>query len=133
MATPAQALTAIAAKVVTDLSATRLASDHRDDLQRLTAGTLYYQLRGFPVGKAPRSGGHLDMAVEIILAFRLNSTERAYTEGALQTHIATLVDRSWWSDISEVSNVGDTGTVEVTREQNVVVASLGTRIEVTGS
>lgn len=131
MATLAEALAAIATKTEgAPLSATRMDSDYRVDLQRIAAGTLYYQLRGFPIGIPVRSGTRTIMAVELLLIYRLPGAERTWTEGALQTHLQTLIDKQWWIDMAEVAEVGDVGSVEVARDGDAITAALAISIEV---
>lgn len=108
MATVAQLLAAVASKVESDLGPTRLPDDYRDDLSQVSAGGFRYQLRGSPVGSeflSNRRFVRAQVQVELIRKLGTAEAERAWTEGALLTHMGKLTDPEWWRALSEVHSV----------------------------
>lgn len=133
MPTPAQLLTEVAAAVVSLTGAVRLASDYRDDREQIPDGATRYQLRGAPVEKtADNSNASLTIvALEVSLYRKLSGTERAYTEGSLQTWLDSLVAPVWWRAIAAVHEVEDkVEDVEITRVGSVVSATVAIRVSV---
>lgn len=104
---PGDLLGELATALETLTSATRLASDYRQDLEPVALGATVYQLRGAPAGIAATSSNveRTLLAVEVDLVHVLDGAERAWTEGALQTALLSLVDLTWWRALTHVYHV----------------------------
>jgi hypothetical protein len=112
---PAAALASIATALGTLTSASRLLSDYRSDLQTITSGGIAYQLRGLTGGKAINSAEEKAvLAVRVDVHRRLTTaeTERSYTEGVMQTHLASLLSPAWWKAIGGVHHVDPVPALE---------------------
>jgi hypothetical protein len=128
VATVADVLTALEAKIVADIGSTRLASDLRDDLDTIADGATRHQVIGTPQGYGGGSNTRQQLAAfAVTLKYKLASgtAERTWTEGALLTHLAKLTDSLWWQAVTGVYGfVGDAAkiTVEITRDAMLVTA-----------
>ena len=106
----ADARDAIEAKLLATLSGSqRLASDLRLDLEQIPAGSTRFQLRAYQTGISddPESA-ESDVpviGVQVSVHHYLSSTERAYTEGVMESELHTQMDPGFWRDIPEVRGV----------------------------
>jgi hypothetical protein len=112
-----------------------MGSDYRDDLEGITAGSAKYQLIGGPSGKDERVDSNAEMQledVELAVHYRLSTTERAYTEGALQTNLAAMADRDFFRGLAACYDVAEGASIEyeITREGDVVSFSVSTTVVV---
>lgn len=109
MATSAQVMANIAAKLQTTLPSTpaRLASDLDSSLQAVPFNVTRYQLRAFagPVSEVADSSVafYPAMAVSLTVAYHLGTgTEQAWTATGMQAAMEALLDPSWWRTIAGV-------------------------------
>jgi hypothetical protein len=134
MPTPAQLLADAAAAIASTTGATRLSSDYRDDLERIPAGALRFALRGGPraIDAADANVSYVVEQLELELKHQLASpaNERAYTEGALQTHLATLIAPSFWFGLASAYEVVEDPTYAITREGALIIATIRTAVSI---
>ena len=134
MPTPAQLLADAATAIASATGGTRLGSDYRDDLEKLPAGTIRFALRGGPsaVDASDSNVEYLVEALELIVRHRLASptAERAYTEGAMQTWLATVIDPDFWRGLASAYEVVTAPSYEVAREGALVVVTVRTDVSV---
>ena len=134
MPTPAQLLADAAAAIVTATGGTRLGSDYRDDLEKIPAGATRFALRGGPssVDASDSNVEYLVEALELIVRHRLAnlSNERAYTEGAMQTWLGTVIDADFWRGLASAHEVLTLPTYEVAREGALLVVTVRTDVSV---
>jgi len=132
--TPSQLLTEAAAAVVTTTGATRLGSDYRDDLERIPLGALRFALRGGPsaVDAEDANVEYLVETVDLELKHQLAdpANERAYTEGAMQTHVAALIRKDFWRALASAHEVLSDPTYTVSREGSIVLVLIRTSISI---
>lgn len=139
MPSPATMLGTIATAVASLTSGTRLASDYRVDLAPIAAGALVYQIRGVTGGKSFTSGDERAvLAVRVDVHRRLSGgeAERAYTEVAMQTHLASLLSPEWWRALSGVADVAPKPSIDtddVRRVGRVVSYSVTVGLVVTSA
>jgi len=132
--TPAQLLSDAAAAIVTATGGTPLGSDYRDDLEKIPAGATRFALRGGPsaVDAGDSNVEYVVEAVELIVRHRLASptAERAYTEGAMQTWLASVIDADFWRGLASAHEVLTVPSYEVAREGALVVVTVRTDVSV---
>lgn len=84
----------------------RYDSDYRDDLEKIQSGQTRYQVRGLSSGTTGDSNTIYKRAtVELAVHFALSGTERAYTEGAMATQLASILTLSWWRALAAVHEI----------------------------
>lgn len=108
MATPAEVIAAVAAKVEALTGATRLASDLRNDFEQIALGASRYQLVGIVGGFVPSSATpRVQVAMRLTVARRLGAgeAERTYTMGAMLTNLSQLLTPDWWRTVTGVHDV----------------------------
>lgn len=131
MATHAQLLADIAAAVVTQTGATRLGSDYRDDLEAIPDGATRFQLRGGPSGQDTDSNiSYAVASVQLRVHHRLSGTERAYTEAAMQTDLAAMIDPEFWRGLASAFEVLEDPVYSVERVGRVITYTIETSIAI---
>jgi len=134
MPTPQQLLLDAAAAIVAVTGATRLGSDYRDDLERIPLGGLRYALRGGPRAVDVRNANlrYVVEQIELDLEHQLAdpANERAYTEGAMQTHVAALVDPTFWRDLASAHSVIELPTYKVDRSGSLIVVTIQVAVSI---
>jgi hypothetical protein len=107
----------------------RYDSDYRVDLQKIQMGVKRFQIRGAVVGKQFDSNNTMQVArVELAVHFGISTTERAYTEGQMQTELETFLSLAWWRAIAAVHDVIELPEASIDRVGNVI--SYTVRIDV---
>jgi len=104
-AVPGTVLGLIATAVASLTGGTRLGSDYSKGLQLLSASTLYFRLRGVAAVTVPESNAWkviLPIVLNVLYHMPVGYSERTYTEGNMQTHVATLLTTTFW----KVAGVG---------------------------
>lgn len=103
MPSPATALGTFAALIASTTGATRMASDHRVDLEGITAGSAKFQLRGAAALVNERSDSNAEyrrLLMRLDVHHRLSGAERSYTEsataGTMQPVLDALLDPDTW-------------------------------------
>lgn len=123
MATVVTLLSDLATAVQTLVGGARYASDYRTDLEKIQSGNTRYQIRGAAAGSAQDSNVTYQRAqVQISVHYALPGSERTYTEGAMQTHHASLLSLAWWRAIASVHEIliDDAPQVEIERVGKVI-------------
>ncbi len=114
MATPAQAKAAIATKLEAAMSAesaARLASDFDTTREAIPASQVRYQLQAWVGGDTTEEDSNEiftpSMPVKLIVHYHLGAVEaeQTYTDGRMQTVLATILDPDWWTDISSIRRI----------------------------
>lgn len=109
---------------------TRLASDLRLDIEHISAGATRFALSVFLAGESSKSSNETRQVALVQLSFlhRLASgtNERAYTEGALDTMLASLTSATWWRALASVYALVDGALpeIEIERVGNAVRVGL---------
>jgi len=134
MPTPTQLLTDAAAAIFAATGAVRLGSDYRDDLERIPTGALRFALRGGPRAVDVRNANtsYVVEQLELELKHQLADpgSERIYTEGAMQTHVAALVNPTLWRDLASAHQVIDVPTYEVRREGSLITVTIRVAVSI---
>ncbi len=113
---------------------TRLSSDLRRDAERVPSGATRFALSAFVAGEAAVSSNttrHV-VAVRIGILHSLTSaaSERAFTEGALDTMLASLAQADWWRALASVYGLVEDALpeIEVDRAGNIVRVEVSLRL-----
>jgi len=132
--TPAQLLADAAAAIATATGGTRLGSDYRDDLEKVPAGSTRFALRGGPsaIDASDSNVEYVVEALELVVRHRLATptNERAYTEGAMQSWLATVIDADFWRGLASAHEVVTVPSYEVAREGALIVVTVRTDVSV---
>lgn len=126
MATPAQTLAQIAAKVVTLTGASRCASDFLVDRETIAQGANKYQLRGAVSGLPENSNDarpRLYVRLDVHHRLGVGEAERDYTEDEMLAYMQSLLSPAWWRITSYVHDLVEDpslNTGDVTRIGNVI-------------
>jgi hypothetical protein len=97
--TPAAVIAELATAIETATSAVRLDSDYIEQGPVVLPGDLRYQLQALAASEALDSNYRYPLISCVLRVHRrllTTETERSYTEGAMQTHVASLLDQSLW-------------------------------------
>jgi len=137
MATPADVLTQIAAQVEALTGATRLADDYTIEFSDVARGSTVYQLQGFPNGAAGIDSNQkitvMSVSIALTHVLGVGASERGFTEGSMQTWLATIADRTWWEGAAAIQTVlGDLDDFQtsVSREADAITASVTAQVAV---
>ena len=110
MPTPAAALATFAGLIATATGGTRMASDHRVDLEGIALGATVFQLRG-AASLVDERGSSNDVHTRLLMLLevhhRLSGAERSYTEGAMQSAIVALTTPQYWRVAATTWHVSD--------------------------
>ncbi len=134
MPTPADLLADAATAIASATGGTRLGSDYRDDLEKVAAGATRFALRGGPsaIDAGDANVSYVVETIELIVRHRLTdpTDERAYTEGAMQTWLASVIDPDFWRALASAHEVLALPSYEVAREGALVVVTVRTDVSV---
>lgn len=113
---------------LTPALAAQALADYRTDFDDLAAGSTIYRLRHQEEQNARDSnqaiqGLSMELEISHNLADRFN--ERAYTEGDMLTHMASLLDKDFWrvAAVREITG-GPEMEINVAREGNIIYWSV---------
>ena len=114
---------AIAVPALLPGNALRYASDYRFDLEKIQSGVTRYQIRGASAGvKFDSNFTYPNARAQVLVHYALPGAERTYTEGVMQSQLASLISLAWWRALASVHDMSleDAPQVEIERVGKVI-------------